>query len=178
MPDCLCSSQIKFVSLKQCLSLREMILRHLRIRPTSCSLSKQPGSFTDRACQYLPPTANMPSTEKSRPPQEEADIPYWRLITDNGYVDNTIATHECSGDGTEESPYLVEWLPGDARNPLNWSMSRKVAITLVVALSSLSVAFCSSAYLSPASQLEDEFDTDIVVRSCTLACTAISNRSC
>lgn len=53
-----------------------------------------------------------------------------------------------AGRGTLESPYLVEFLPNDARNPLTFAPPFKWTISLISAVSTLAVSFTSSAYYS------------------------------
>lgn len=91
-------------------------------------------------------------------------IPHWRLILDHGAIQDAVLQHKHRGSGTQEDPYVAEWLLGDIRNPLNWTMSRKLGILIVLAMSSLSVAYSSSAYMSGAPQLEEEFQASLVVR--------------
>ncbi|CAL1704107.1 unnamed protein product [Somion occarium] len=52
---------------------------------------------------------------------------------------------QCPGSGTVEDPYVVDWDPDDKSYPYNWSNGRRWLITLQLALSTLTVAFCSSA---------------------------------
>jgi len=87
------------------------------------------------------------------------EISYWDLLLDQAVLPQSILEHRYRGDGTGESPYVVEWLPSDPRNPFGFSMARKVFITLVIALASLSVSFSSSAYLTPAALIAEDFET-------------------
>ncbi|KAI1356410.1 MFS general substrate transporter [Xylaria sp. FL0043] len=91
--------------------------------------------------------------------QEIGKIPYWDLLLNQAALPRSVLDHKHRGDGTRESPYVIEWLPGDPRNPFGFSMARKVFITLVVALASLSVSFSSSAYLTPATLIAKDFQT-------------------
>ncbi|KAB8257498.1 major facilitator superfamily domain-containing protein [Aspergillus pseudonomiae] len=45
-------------------------------------------------------------------------IPYWRLLTDQGVVTPEITDHPYRGSGTDDDPYIVEWIPNDPRNPM------------------------------------------------------------
>jgi hypothetical protein len=73
-------------------------------------------------------------------------ISHWKMITDQGVVTQEIIDYEYEGEGTEDSPYIVEWLEQDPRNPMTWSKTRKWIIALCVANSVLVVSFCSSAF--------------------------------
>lgn len=58
-----------------------------------------------------------------------------------------IASHDYPGEGTEEKPYLVDWLPGDEpdpENPMTWKPAYKWTVTLTAAVTTLAVAMASS----------------------------------
>ena len=53
------------------------------------------------------------------------------------------------GDGTKESPYVVDWDENDTQNPYNWSKRRKWPLTaLVNASQNLSTTHFSYGYAS------------------------------
>jgi hypothetical protein len=52
------------------------------------------------------------------------------------------------GEGTSTDPYVIDYLPNDAQDPMNMSMPRKIAITFLQAMSAMIVTFSSSAYAS------------------------------
>ncbi|KAE8137123.1 major facilitator superfamily domain-containing protein [Aspergillus pseudotamarii] len=54
--------------------------------------------------------------------------------------------HQWLGNGTSDSPYIVSWPVNDALNGRNYGTMRKISIIVVSGLSTLSVAFASSAY--------------------------------
>ncbi|KAM5354567.1 hypothetical protein ACJ41O_001214 [Fusarium nematophilum] len=84
-------------------------------------------------------------------------IPYWRLVIDQAGVTPSIASFKYEGDGTEESPYLVKWIPNDPRNPMAFSQATKWFITMTVAIATLAVALVSSAYTGGVIQIIEEF---------------------
>jgi hypothetical protein len=51
---------------------------------------------------------------------------------------------EYEGKGTEEQPYVVDWLKEDPENPMTWSEGYKWAVTMTVAVATLAVAMASS----------------------------------
>lgn len=73
-------------------------------------------------------------------------IPYWKLLTDQGVLNSDIINHHYEGVGTDEDPYVVTWIDQDPRNPFEWSNLRKWTCALSMAVATLSVAFCSSAF--------------------------------
>ncbi|PHH79742.1 hypothetical protein CDD82_2199 [Ophiocordyceps australis] len=68
------------------------------------------------------------------------------LLLDQAGVDDEVIYHRYDGHGTPESPYVVEFLPYDARNPMTFPKPLKWLITLIAAAATLAVSFASSAY--------------------------------
>ncbi|RDB24165.1 Efflux pump FUBT [Hypsizygus marmoreus] len=50
------------------------------------------------------------------------------------------------GNGTSDSPYIVDWDLDDPENPYNWTKARKWVITSQLALCTFTVSFGSSSY--------------------------------
>jgi hypothetical protein len=71
---------------------------------------------------------------------------HWFLVTHPSGVTDAVLKHVYPGQGTPESPYVVDFLPQDGSNPLQYSQSKKWTITLLQAIATLSVAFVSTAY--------------------------------
>lgn len=69
-------------------------------------------------------------------------------------------TYSQSGSGTVEDPFIVEWLPHDRYNSLNFSPTRKWLLTSLVTLSTFAISLVSSAYSSSSQQITSEFHTD------------------
>lgn len=84
------------------------------------------------------------------------------------------------GSGTVQDPYVVDWVLGDSENPFNWSNRQKWLVTFQVshgnispvlrlnmmsllawqvALSTWTVAFCSSAYTGGLPSIVQQFHT-------------------
>lgn len=67
-----------------------------------------------------------------------------------------IVSHKYEGEGTEEKPYIVDWLPattdkegsaptgGDLENPMTWNDAYRWAVVMSVAVATLAVAMASS----------------------------------
>ncbi|KAF4949249.1 hypothetical protein FSARC_13555 [Fusarium sarcochroum] len=63
------------------------------------------------------------------------------------YVDSqTLLDQKYPGHGTEASPYLVNFLPNDPQNALEFSKSRKWTYTALQSIATLATTFASSAY--------------------------------
>lgn len=82
---------------------------------------------------------------------------HWSIITDQAGVDDEVLNHNYVGHGTAESPYIVEFLPNDPRNPMTFSRPFKWTITLISAVSTLAVSFTSSAYSGSIVEINNEF---------------------
>ncbi|TWU70638.1 hypothetical protein ED733_000411 [Metarhizium rileyi] len=90
-------------------------------------------------------------------------IPYWRLIIDQAGVTHDVLHHKYPGSGTEEDPYLVQWIPNDPRNAMNFSSSKKWFITIVAAIATLAVSLVSSAYTGGIRQIIIQFEVSQIV---------------
>lgn len=86
-------------------------------------------------------------------------VSHWRMVIDKGLVTPEVAEWNYSGSGTEDDPYLVDWIPNDPRNPMTWPASKKWSITMLVALLTLAIAYTSSTYSGGAAEVKAEFDT-------------------
>jgi hypothetical protein len=73
-------------------------------------------------------------------------ISHWKLIFDQGIVTDEIVNWKYEGAGTEEDPYVVEWIDHDPRNPMAWSQTKKWVGCICMAFATLAVSFCSSAF--------------------------------
>jgi multidrug resistance protein len=79
-------------------------------------------------------------------------IPYWRLMSDQGFVTREIIDYPYAGSGTEEDPFVVEWIPNDPRNPMQFDPRIKWLYTVIVAFATLAVSLASSAYAGAISE--------------------------
>lgn len=73
-------------------------------------------------------------------------IPGWRFVIDQAGISQDVFIYNYEGSGTEDDPYIVKWIPNDARNPQSFSQARKWFITAAAAIATLAVALLSSAY--------------------------------
>lgn len=83
-------------------------------------------------------------------------MPYWRLVAQPGAITQEILDYPWPGSGTEADPYLVFWIPGDFRNPQNWTLKRKMFICILAAWECLVVALVSSAYTGGMLEIEKQ----------------------
>ena len=68
-----------------------------------------------------------------------------------------IVNQKYQGHGTEESPYLVDWLPYDPEDPQQWGATYKWFTIAVASFATLAVALSSSAYSGGVLSLAEEF---------------------
>lgn len=86
-------------------------------------------------------------------------IPHFRQVIDQAGITPEVQAWEYEGSGTEEDPYIVQWIDDDPRNPMSYSPLKKWSITLMVAVATLAVAFVSSAYSGGSKEVIEEFHT-------------------
>ncbi|EAW14021.1 MFS transporter [Aspergillus clavatus NRRL 1] len=86
----------------------------------------------------------------------QSKIPYWRLVWDQKVVTDEVLNHPYNGTGTDDDPYIVVWIPGDSRNPPNFSAILKWSLTILVSLITLTIALISSAYSGGMAQIMKE----------------------
>lgn len=83
---------------------------------------------------------------------------HFELLLSPSRVTQEILRYQYEGEGTQEAPYLVEFLPADRRNPVNFSGLRKWTITLLQATATLAVTFVSTAYSAAVFEIMIDFD--------------------
>lgn len=78
----------------------------------------------------------MQTKEELRTANDVASVPQPLIAASAHYI----------GDGTQESPYIVSWDPGDPDDPYNWSRTYKWLNTVQLAVGTMIVTFTSSGY--------------------------------
>ena len=69
-----------------------------------------------------------------------------QLVFSHSLINQDVLDYDYNGAGTEDDPFVVEFIPDDPRDPMNFSPILKWTITVLVAFATLAVAFASSAY--------------------------------
>lgn len=82
----------------------------------------------------------------------------WRLVRDKACLTPQVIDFKLKGSGSSSDPYLVEWIPRDPRNPMNFSFTRKWVIAHITALSIFVISFSSSAYTGGIVQISAQFE--------------------
>ncbi|RCI17186.1 hypothetical protein L249_2162 [Ophiocordyceps polyrhachis-furcata BCC 54312] len=82
---------------------------------------------------------------------------HFATLLDPAGADENALAYKYPGNGTPQSPFIVDFLPTDARNPLTFKRPFKWLITWLAAFSTLAVSFASSAYSGGAGYIKAEF---------------------
>lgn len=82
---------------------------------------------------------------------------HWKLVIDQTHVTPEVLRWPYKGSGTDEDPYVVEYIENDRRNPMLFPTWKKWVITILVAFATLAVAFVSSAYSGGVNQILSTF---------------------
>ncbi|KAK1691558.1 major facilitator superfamily transporter [Colletotrichum godetiae] len=99
--------------------------------------------------------ASAPHSSSSSITATEADVEaqkpvnkanYFHLLFDQAGVTEAVLERKYPGQGTDEAPYVVDFLPEDAHNPQTFPKWKKWTYTIEQALATLAVAFVSTAY--------------------------------
>ncbi|KAF5019984.1 hypothetical protein F66182_7997 [Fusarium sp. NRRL 66182] len=105
-------------------------------------------------------TANGTDLEAQQP---QVKVSHFSLIFDQAGITDAVLNYNYVGNGTTESPHLVEFLPNDPRNAMNFSQSKKWLITILQAIATLAVAFVSTAYSGGLTSILVDFHVSTVV---------------
>jgi len=90
--------------------------------------------------------------------RQRQSVPYFKVFLDQGYVDAVVLKHQYSGSGSEEDPFLVEWLDSDLRNPLQFSNGRKWLYVAIESMATFAVAMTTSIYSAGPKEVIGRFD--------------------
>lgn len=90
-------------------------------------------------------------------PVKSSHIPHWRLVWDQTGVTPAVIDFAYAGSGSEDDPYVVQWIHNDPRNPMLFSSNKKWALTIVVAFCTLAVTMVSSAFAGGIIEVIEEF---------------------
>lgn len=85
-------------------------------------------------------------------------IPHLTQVFNKTGITPEVEAWNYDGSGTEEDPYVVQWIDNDPRNPMLYSETKKWSLTFVVAMATLAVAFVSSAYSGGADEVIRQFE--------------------
>ena len=105
-----------------------------------------------------PKSAPAPATPAApATPSSHSHISHWNLIFKQGYLTPEVLAAHYPGEGTEESPYVVSFLPVDPRDPQQFLMWKKWVYTIIMAFATLGIAFVSTAYTGGLAEIVKSF---------------------
>ncbi len=105
-------------------------------------------------------TSGGPDVESQ---QGSSNPSHWFLILHPHGVTDAVLHYRYPGQGTPESPYVVDFLPQDGSNPQQYSNPKKWTITLLQAVATLAVAFVSTAYSGGIAEIIRYFHVSTIV---------------
>ncbi|RMZ81609.1 hypothetical protein DV737_g2456, partial [Chaetothyriales sp. CBS 132003] len=90
-------------------------------------------------------------------------ITHWDLVKSPSLVTDAVLKHQYKGSGTDEDPYVIEFILNDPRDPMNFPQWKKWLLVLDASIITLAVAFVSTAYTGSVKQVIEEFHTSTEV---------------
>jgi len=96
-------------------------------------------------------------------------VSHFQIVRSHSLVTPAVLHHHYKGSGTEEDPYLAEFIPNDPRNPMLFPLWKKWTITMMVSFAALGVGFVSSAYTGSVAQIIAEFQCSTEVATLGLS---------
>ncbi|UJR19438.1 hypothetical protein I4U23_022568 [Adineta vaga] len=100
----------------------------------------------------------LPNLSGNKSTTETSDIAsFWLPWKGKRLGTFTLLRQTYRGNGSEESPFIIDWLDDDTENPKKWSSLYKWFITLIICTATLAITFVSSAYTGPFTELKDQF---------------------
>ena len=73
-------------------------------------------------------------------------------------LDDDVCNQNYAGSGTDDDPYIVDYLHNDRQDAMNFSKGRKWVIAVLQSLSTFAVTFASSVYVSGIEGVMQRFD--------------------
>ncbi|KAI0544899.1 MFS transporter [Xylaria curta] len=95
-------------------------------------------------------------------PRQAKDFPQHKPWTQSFLLsprlDDDVCRQNYAGKGTDDDPYIVDYLSNDNQDAMNFSKGRKWAIAILQSLSTFAVTFASSVYVSGLEGVVRDFD--------------------
>ncbi|KAL1852264.1 hypothetical protein Plec18170_005989 [Paecilomyces lecythidis] len=83
--------------------------------------------------------------------------PFYEIILKTEKPTKSLLNHPWSGKGTDDDPFIVEFIRDDPRNPKHFKQWQKWTFCIIMATATLGVAMGSSAYTGGTIQIIEEF---------------------
>ena len=84
-----------------------------------------------------------------------------RLVLSQSLLTEDVVEYPYTGGGTTSNHYIVDWIPNDARNPMNMSKGMKWIITATMALGTPTVTFSFSTLSRALPQIQDDLHASL-----------------
>lgn len=107
-------------------------------------------------------SATVTEPERGRGRDVEAQSPrkelsYYKRQFDQAGVTPAVLEYDYRGSGTHEDPFVVDFIPGDPKNPMEFAQWKKWGITVLQAIAVLAVTFVSTAYSGGIGAIIEDF---------------------
>ena len=73
-------------------------------------------------------------------------------------LDDDVCNQNYAGNGTDDDPYIIDYLHNDHQDAMSFSKGRKWAIAVLQSMSTFSVTFASSVYASGIEDIKERFN--------------------
>ena len=110
-------------------------------------------STSSRSSNTLAETGAKPTNKKLKPSNPN----HFHHTFSHSLLTKEVVEYHYRGSGTEEEPYIVDFIPNDPRNPKTWPSFRRWGIAVMVSVATLAVTFVSTAYSGAVGQIIEEF---------------------
>ena len=116
-----------------------------------------PGSSASSNTMTEPPLTPLRSARATVQAPHPDRPNHFRLVASHSVVTPDVLNHHYKGAGTDDDPYVVEFLPHDPRNPMLFPPLKRWLLTFLMGVATLAVTFNSSAYSGGVIQVIEEF---------------------
>jgi hypothetical protein len=151
------------------------VSRHPLYQPTKCPLTPVNSPSTSLLKQKSLPSPYTAMSEKSTQSDLESgadprphstgsqSVSWFRMVYDQALITPDVQNWHYPGSGTDDDPYVVEWIHNDPRNPMTWADWKKWCLVALVSIATLAVAFVSSAYTGGLREVIQQFHTSELI---------------
>jgi len=106
----------------------------------------------------LPEPAVSENDDPMRVKDSSRRMSWIRSLLLRTHLDDDVCNQDYAGKGTNDDPYIVDYLHNDPQDAMNFSKGRKWAIAILQSLSTFAVTFASSVYVSGIEGVMQRFD--------------------
>ena len=96
-------------------------------------------------------------------------MPWIRSLLLRTRLDDEVCNQNYAGNGTDDDPFIVDYLDNDGQDAMNFPKGRKWAIAILQSLSTFAVTFASSVYVGGIEGVTQCFDVSVEVATLGLS---------